>query len=78
MTTLQHDITSPADPVHFDNVPMLLSEKQVAFVLQIGLPEVRRLAQRKVIKAIRLGGETMYSTESVRPLRRARSLRRAA
>ena len=72
--TLQHDVT-PVDPVDFDSVPMLLSDKQVAFVLQIGLPEVRRLAQRKIIKAVRFGGETMYSTESVRSLRRARSLR---
>jgi hypothetical protein len=63
--------------IHLDNAPQLLTDKQVAFVLDVDLAEVRRLKRRKLLRWLRFGGQDMSHTEDVRDLLRTRHLRRA-
>jgi hypothetical protein len=64
------------DEVYLDTAPQLLTDKQVAFVLDVDLREVRRLKRRNLVRWLRFGGQDMSHTEDVRGLLRARPLRR--
>ena len=59
----------------FDSAPQLMSDRQVAFALDVSLEEVRRLRGRRLLPFIRFGREYLSKTEAVRELVRARSLR---
>ncbi len=70
-------MSSPdTDTFQLDQAPQLLNDRQVAFVLDVTLVEVRRLRGRRLLPFIRFGGEALSKTEAVRDLCRARSLRR--
>jgi hypothetical protein len=62
--------------IQLDQAPQLLNDRQVAFVLDTTLSEVRLLRGRRILPFIRFGGEFLTKTEAVRDLCRARSLRR--
>jgi hypothetical protein len=60
--------------IHLDAAPQILNERQVAFVLDIDLSEVRRLKRRKLCRWLRFGGQDYAHTEDVRALLSAKPL----
>jgi len=64
------------DQVHLDAAPQILNERQVAFVLDIDLNEVRRLKRRNLCRWLRFGGHDYAHTEDVRALLNAKPLRK--
>jgi hypothetical protein len=68
---------APAPPLQVDDLPWLLTPRQVAYLLDITIPEVHRLARRGTLRWRSAIGARWIETASVRELHGVRRLRRA-